>query len=257
MKALDLAVAVLCGAYVSLLGSSAVIVAAELTPAEATDSIARARRSYDRVRAELEARRSALASRLAAASGAERGEVLEAARQAVLEALTAGIFPAWQGTEWAFSGSSDRPGEGQIACGVFVGTVLQHAGFRLDRRAMGRLASEHIALSLTGEKNLRRWSDVPVTEVVSEIEAWGPGLYAAGLDHHAGLIWVDGERRAHFVHSSYVGTSAVITEPLGGDNPFSWSRYRVVAKLLDDEMIERWLRGETFEAKKVKRRRQG
>lgn len=211
--------------------------------------VAQLREGYDGARAALAAQRTELATALAGARGAKAREVvLERASEVVLEALTAELFPAWVGTPWSFNGTSDRPGEGTIACGMFVGTLLRHAGFVLDRIALGRLASEHIALSLTSEGNLRRYSSWAAADVQRDVEAWGPGLYLVGLDYHAGFILVPAGGKARFIHSSIVGDSAVMDEPLDGPNPFRDSSYRVVARLLDKQMIKKWLAGTAFPA---------
>ncbi len=203
--------------------------------------------NYDSARAELEAQRVVLYGQLKhAKKRAAKQKIYAEARAAILSSLSREILPAWYGTPWAFSGTSDHPKQGEIACGMFVATVLEHAGFRLNRIALGRLASERIALVLTGEENLRRYSDKTVEEVERDIIAWGPGLYAVGLDHHAGLAIVD-DHGAHFIHSSYYAPSTVRSEPFRGTNPLADSRYRVFAKLLDDRMIDRWLRADHFD----------
>jgi hypothetical protein len=204
--------------------------------------------TYDSARIGLEEQRIALASELRRAKKRrDKVEIYARARAAILTSLSTELLPAWYGTIWAFHGKTDTPRKGEIACGIFVATVLEHAGFRLNRIDIGRLASEHIALSLTAERNLRRFSDKPVEEVEREIVAWGPGLYAVGLDSHAGLALVD-EAGARFIHSSVYAPGNVRSEPFAGNNPLAHSRYRVFAKLLDDEMIDRWLRGRAFAA---------
>jgi hypothetical protein len=85
--------------------------------------------------------------------------------------------------------------------------------------------------------------------VVAEVVAWGPGLYMVGLDDHAALAIVDREGKPWLLHSSIVGTSAVVKEPLRGPNPFAASRYRVIARLLDRVMVRAWLEGRRFEAR--------
>ena len=233
--------------------SSATIVVAMLSCGCVAD--AAPREDYGRVKTRIEVRRNRLAKRFREArSKGERRRVLALARSTALSALRDQILPAWYGTAWAFSGRSDTPKQGAIACGTFVGTVLRDVGFRLNRIAMGRLASEHIALSLTTEARLRRYSDRPAIGVEREVQAWGPGLYMIGLDYHAGLVLVDAARKARFIHSSGYRVMSVVSESLTGDNPFALSRYRVVAKLLDDRMMTKWLRGARFVARKVQRR---
>lgn len=205
--------------------------------------------TYEASKHRLELQRQHLGDAYARASKADKAQILKRARATVLHGLTAELAPAWSGTEWAMSGRSATPQEGKIACGTYVGTLLRHAGFRLNRIRMGRLASEHIALSLTQAKNLRRYRNKPAAKVAAEVIASGEGLYMLGLDYHAALIWVDAEHKAHLIHSSVVGSGTVVDEPLIGPNPFVASRYRVVSKLLDDHMIRRWLRADVFKAK--------
>jgi hypothetical protein len=206
------------------------------------------RERYTEAKAGLARLRAGYAQELKKTRPDRQGEILDRASGEVLDAITTELLPAWYGTRWSFSGTSTQPGSGSIACGMFVGTVLKDAGFNLDRVAMGRLASEHIALSLTSESNVRRYSDEVARRVERELIARGEGLYLVGLDFHAGLAWVDREGRARFIHSSIWPPGQVASEPLVGDNPFTYSRYRVLARLLDRRMMRRWIRGERFEA---------
>lgn len=217
--------------------------------------IAHAGPEYDQVRGAIEAQRLALRQRYQAArTRAARERVLDEGSAYLFRAITRELAPHWYGTRWDFAGLTRTPGQGAIACGTFVATLLQHAGFQLDRVQMGRLASEHIALSLTSEAQLRRYRARPVDEVVRDVVSWGPGLYMVGLDNHAALAVVDEQGTPWLLHSSYVGPVAVVQEPLGGPNPFSSSRYRVVARLLDRAMVERWLTGARFAARADHRR---
>lgn len=215
----------------------------EATPIE------HSRAAYEDARRELEAARAQLSRLYRVAPPFEREHIVREAAEEVTRVLTETLLPAWVGTPWSFSGTSAEPGEGSIACGMFVGTVLAHAGFNLDRIAFGRLASEHIARSLVGRANVRRYSDRSVPFMEAELRRWGPGLYLVGLDLHAGLVYVDADRRIAFIHSSVYPPATVVWEPLDGPNPFADSRYRVLAQLFDPPMIERWLTGERFQAR--------
>lgn len=223
------------------------ILAPSLAQAGTLESL---RSDYDRERAQLELERRYLSDEIRRAqTPGERAELLSFARGRVLATLDRALIPAWEGTPWSFSGTSERPGEGSIACGFFVGTLLEHAGFRVDRLALGRLASEHIAKSLAGSRALRRYSDVEPEVVAADLLEMGPGLYAIGLDFHAAWARVTDDGQLWFIHSTVYGKGGVLIEPLLGDNPFFHSRYRVVAKLLGDRMMESWLEGKTIEAR--------
>jgi hypothetical protein len=168
----------------------------------------------------------------------------ELAREAILEAFDSHFFPAWEGTPWAFYGTSQRPGEGEIACGYFVSTTLLHAGFGVDRVRLAQQASEHIIQTFVSETEITRFRDRPLAELLAHVRAEGDGLYLVGLDYHVGYLRQDGAE-TRFCHSTYLGDTEVLCEPAAGSPALS-SRYRVVGKLLGESMIDRWLAGEPF-----------
>lgn len=87
----------------------------------------------------------------------------------------------------------------------------------------------------------------PLSVVKDYIEASGPGLYIVGLDTHVGFV-LNREGELSFVHSSYYDPPrSVIKEQIDGRNPLADSNYRVVGKILGDEMMRKWLAGEAFE----------
>lgn len=188
--------------------------------------------------------RETLASEFAAAAPAERDAIREDARQAVLTAMDRHLFPAWYGTDWDFYGTSTKPGQGAIACGYFVSTTLQHAGFQVERVRLAQQASEHIIQTFVAEPGVKRFRDRPLDEVLEHLEDEGDGLYIVGLDYHVGYLRQDGDE-TRFCHSTYLGDSEVLCEP-AATSPALVSRYRVVGKLLDDAMIDAWLKGESF-----------
>lgn len=137
------------------------------------------------------------------------------------------------------------PGKGSIACGYFVNTVLQDAGFNIPRILWSQLAAERMILKVA--PHVRRFRDVSVVTVEQWLAEQGDGLYAVGLDSHVGFV----TRRKginRFVHSNYYQRDiGVMAEPLSGHNPFAHSRYRVIGKLLDDAMMRAWLQGTSLE----------
>ena len=168
-----------------------------------------------------------------------RDEILEQARGYLLDAIGTDLFDRWYGTPWDFNGTTRVPGEGHIACGYFVTTILQDAGFRLPRVKWAQLAAEPMILKMA--PTAKRFRDRSVTEVETWLSASGDGLYAVGLDNHVGFI-LRTNGSARFVHSSFYGAGkGVMNEALDDDTPFAFSRYRVIGKLLDDEMVRRWI----------------
>lgn len=67
--------------------------------------------------------------------------VITTARAYLLTAIDA-QFEHCKGTPWDFNGTTRILGEGTIACGYFVTTVLQDVGFDLPRYRWGQLAAE-------------------------------------------------------------------------------------------------------------------
>jgi hypothetical protein len=174
----------------------------------------------------------------------DRRAILEEARATILEALADQLLPAWLGTPWDFHGMSEVPGEGSIACGYFVTTVLRDAGYRLERNRLAQVPSEVMIRTLVGSEHIMRFSDVPIGAFVETVQQWGAGLYVVGLDFHTGFLLHDG-RTVTFIHSSYLAPSQVVRESAVGSSILAGSRYRVVGKVsADDNLLRRWISGD-------------
>lgn len=66
-------------------------------------------------------------------------------------------------------------------------------------------------------------------------------MYVVGLDNHTGFIFNDGEK-TRFVHSNYYKADiGVMEQELDSNNPLKDSKYRVIGKILDDKMMEKWV----------------
>ncbi len=199
--------------------------------------------------ASLESKRVELAQAYRSTGGGDRSALIEKARALLLEAFIKDLAPAWYGTEWDFNGVTQVPGEGQIACGYFVTTLLRDMGFDLQRVKLAQQPSQTIIRTTADKDSIKVIYDRPVSEFEAHIREQGPGLYVVGLDRHAGFVLHDGEK-IWFVHSSYYRPPFSVTaEPLEGRNPLADSKYRVVGKILGDEMIRKWLMGESFPMK--------
>jgi hypothetical protein len=167
---------------------------------------------------------------------------IEAARY-IERALIDDVLPRWDGTPWAFEGTSKTPGQGSIACGYFVTTTLQEAGIHVERAKLAQQPSEDIIKSLVPASAIARFSDVPVEKFTAAVAARGDGLYVVGLDIHVGFLIVRGGE-VLFHHSSYVDAAKVVREKAAISGPLVGSRYRVIGKLFtDDALIDAWLLG--------------
>lgn len=197
---------------------------------------------YAELKAAIELDRTRLAAAYRSSDSSCRAEVVDQARSYLFNAVADDLFAAWYGTPWDFNGTTSVPRQGHIACGYFVTTILQHAGFKLPRYKWAQLAAEPMIRHMA--PRLAKTYDA----TMNEIEAWlleqGDGLYAVGLDNHVGFI-LRREGRSLFVHSGYYRPEVgVVAEPLDGLNPFAVSHCRVIGKLFDDGMVVKWLTGE-------------
>lgn len=202
--------------------------------------------TYPALKQRIEADRLAFAAQYAYADSANRIALVDSARAYLFDRITLDILPAWHGTPWDFNGTTRTPGTGTIACGYFVNTVLQDAGFKLPRIKWSQMAAEPITVKLC--HRIKRFSDRPVSDVITYIQTQGDGLYKVGLDNHVGFI-VSRNGIIRFVHSNYYQREVgVMSEPLDGNNPLAHSRYRVVGTLLGDALVIAWITGQDLNA---------
>ncbi|MBL7955601.1 MAG: hypothetical protein JNJ91_11210 [Flavobacteriales bacterium] len=197
---------------------------------------------YTTLKQRIEADRLRFTARYASADSADRIAVVDSARNYLFDRITLDILPAWYGTPWDFNGTTRTPGTGTIACGYFVNTVLQDAGFKLPRIKWSQMAAEPITVKLC--HRIKRFRDRPVSDVITYIQTQGDGLYKVGLDSHVGFI-VARNGIVRFVHSNYYQRDiGVMSEPLDGNNPLAHSRYRIVGSVLGDALVIAWITGQ-------------
>lgn len=156
------------------------------------------------------------------------------------------LAPHWYGTKWGFYGTSEIPGEGVIACGYFVTTLLRDAGVNLERARLAQQAAENIIKTLVSRASIRRFSNKPLKHIIGNVKDWGQGIYIVGLDSHVGFLSVD-PHGVYFVHSSYQEPFAVIREVAAESQILENSKYIVLGKLSDEKLLEGWFSGARFE----------
>ncbi|MFH1315932.1 MAG: hypothetical protein ABII01_00260 [Candidatus Woesearchaeota archaeon] len=235
-----------------------------LTPVEereeamTLDKAKQIRQDYQKLLAEIKAKRGQIKEEYQGASSERKKELVGEAGEYVFSIMTERMFPLWHGTRWDFNGVTEEPKpefegvegtprEDCIACGVFVSTALVHAGFNLSRSGYAQQPSGYIIRNLTSRESIIDFSNsAPVEKIQKKMEEWGKGLYITGLDCHVGFLVNDGEN-VNFVHSSYYNPPfCVVTNTLDGWNPFAHSKYRMIGKILSDEMMGKWIQGEKF-----------
>lgn len=194
---------------------------------------------YEQARSALEARRVELATQWKKAPK----ETRLAARQTVLEYLDQSAFPAWQGTPWEFYGTSTTPGQGTIACGYFVTTVLEQAGFKIERVWLAQQASAVLVNTLARGTKVEWLRPSDNGDAVAQIKKrFGHSkLVVIGFDYHVGLLRLDGDE-VRFCHSSFIEPGSVTCEDPVPSGAFA-SKVYVVGDVLNDALLDDWLNG--------------
>lgn len=230
---------------------SVAALASGFVQAEVTkELIEQKQKDYQTKLTELDEYRKKQAERYRAANANAKAVILVETRKHLEAKLLQDIFPAWYGTDWAFHGTSIKPGEGAIACGYFVSTCLLHAGFKVERVKLAQQASQKIIETFMAKTERDILAGGKTMKAVREyLTKKGDGIYIVGLDSHVGFISVSGEDMM-FIHSSYYEPDSFVkSEKIDSKNPLSDSEYRVFGKIFSDEMIVGWLVERSFAVK--------
>ena len=175
----------------------------------------------------------------------QKKEIVAHTTEYLQQLITKDLPTFWYGTPWDYSGTTELPNEGHIACGYYVSTMLRDAGFEVERRKLAQQASEKIVKTLVSEKYIKRFSRKKIKPFLEEMDKLGEGLYIVGLDTHVGFLLVE-DGKKQFIHSART-TKGVVNENAWSSKVLIRSKYRIVGKLLpNDEVVEKWLIGESF-----------
>lgn len=200
---------------------------------------------YEDLIAEVESQRLAFQKEYTNADEEVRNKLEVKAADYLRKKITHDFFDQWYGTEWDFNGTTRTPRKGKIACGYFITTVLLDAGFKIPRVKWAQQASEYYITRMTSD--VKRFSNKTPEYMKGYFQDQPDGLFVAGLDNHVGFVCKSGNK-VTFTHASYYDPEVgVKTEELDGDNPFAKSAYRVVGRILNKEMIRKWILGESWE----------
>ena len=206
---------------------------------------------YQVMREDLQSWREKLAAAHRKAKTPEARKAAEHDARVVLEAVLPEMMRCWLGTPWDFHGTAEGPGEDPIACGYFVSTVLQDAGFRLDRYRLAKQPSSRILTTFVPRDDCQLMVDVPYETFTRDLTAMEPGIYLVGLDTHVAFLVVDREG-FRFVHSSGANPHCVVDESARDADVLRNSRWRMMANLTaDQDALRKWLSGQSFAVREL------
>ncbi len=202
-------------------------------------------RSYESIKARVVVQRDSMATLYQAAGTEKRAALVVAARKLILNTIAKDLFPPWMGTPWDFNGITQKPGEGMIACGYFVTTVLRDAGFGVERSKLAQQASLKIIQVLCPSTDIKDYGGIDVPELVRRMGKLPQGLYIVGLDIHTGFI-SNGATSVDFIHASYGNPRVVVHEQALKSKVLAQSKRFVLGRVDNDELLRKWLRKEAI-----------
>ncbi len=182
-------------------------------------------------------------------SNTERMEILAQARK-LLELSLPRLMRCWLGTPWDFNGIAHEPGHGKVACGYFVSSVLQDAGFRVEWAPLAQQASQNILGTFLPPDDMKIRVGVDYEQFLSEVLSCGNGIHIVGLDSHVAFLVVTDGGEIHFIHSSGASPYCVVDESREDARVLRRSNYRVTGNLTaNSELIRNWLLGARFKTR--------
>ncbi len=184
-----------------------------------------------------------------AKTDAQRSAVEQEAR-VLLEHMLPALMRCWIGTKWDFNGTADKPGNGKIACGYFVSTVLQDAGFQVNRYQLAQQASANIIHSFIAENQSTLGVGQRYETFTSNLSNREPGIYVCGLDTHVGFI-VNTPTGFRFIHSSSARPWTVVDQSPQEATALQESNWRMLGNFTGNpQVIRTWLKGEPIKVKR-------
>jgi hypothetical protein len=197
-------------------------------------------KTYSQHIAEILSEKGKLSTSYMGGDSTKQYEIVSTTKDYIYTQLIDTIFPGWYGTEWDFNGYSNRPQEGQIACGYFVSTTLKHIGFNVNRYKLAQKYSTAIVKTLCN--NIQYVRNNNTDKLFRYINSKPNQLYVVGLDNHVGFISKEAGG-VYFIHSSYLEPVAVIKEKAQSSEALISSDLFVLGQLTEnDTIIKSWLK---------------
>jgi hypothetical protein len=195
--------------------------------------------SYAEVKKQISDKRKKIASQWNNVH--HRGPLYDSITNLWVKAIGNDLYYHWKNTPWDFNGTTQTPGEGSIACGFFVTTILQDMDLPIERRKLAICASSEMMKSISNHKPVNM-SRPTYEKFIHQLDSMGKGVYIIGLDFHTGFIVNDGSD-TWFIHSNYINRKGVTKEKVADSEALKASKTRWVAVISGNNyVIRNWLR---------------
>ena len=203
--------------------------------------------TYKVLSKDLEEQRRRLGRRyLNSPPGNIREDIILQARE-LLQLSLPHLMRCWLGTPWDFNGTAHEPGTGKVACGYFVSSVLQDAGFLVEWAPLAQQASQNILGTFLPAEKMTIRVGMGYELFLDEVLLSGPGVYIVGLDSHVAFLVINESQEVRFIHSSGSSPYCVVDESREQSQVLRNSNYRVTGNLtLCEEVLRKWLLEEKF-----------
>jgi hypothetical protein len=200
---------------------------------------------YEVLESELSDWRANLVKEYKKALSPEQKAKVENDARVILEMILPEMMRCWRGTDYDFNGVAERPGEGKIACGYYVSTLIRDAGFKVNRYKLAQQPSANILRTFTDTENCQLKVGEKYDTYADWLEAKEPAIYLMGLDTHVGFLLVEKNGDMKFLHSSGIDKAGVVEESRDQALAIRWSKWRMLGLFTaDPHVIQMWLTGE-------------
>lgn len=145
----------------------------------------------------------------------------------------------WNGTKWAFGGTTLVPKQGTIACGYFITNNLYNLGFEINRFKLAQEPSSYLINELCEKQTIKRFSSI--NKMYEYIHNQPKNdVFIVGLDFHTGFL-TKSENDLFFIHSDYINKEGVKKELAKESRALNASKSFMVGSLLQNEdLLENW-----------------
>jgi hypothetical protein len=152
--------------------------------------------------------------------------------------LSEDIYHYWKGTPWDFNGTTQKPGEGSIACGYFITNTLSDLGFKIQRTKLAQVVSSEMIKTLCAD--VKRFSDFEKFAAYFNSQSMNT-VFVVGLDFHTGYVLHDSSG-SYFMHSNYISNAGVIKEQLDKSQALIHNKCFVVGSLSNNALLlQKWV----------------